>query len=173
MYVLQTMTGEEQRFLRLARHAVERAGLTDTQIWWPRRRLVIRRQGRRIPSLAPLFPGYTIVEAPEIDDQRLRLFRRCSGFVRFLPDNTAIQELRDRDLELIRHFLSFGEIVQQSRVTFDVNNRIVVQEGPLKGLEGKIVKVDRRKGRAKVQLDMYDNSFLIDLGFELMAEHRS
>jgi transcriptional antiterminator NusG len=37
------------------------------------------------------------------------------------------------------------------------------------GLEGRIVKVDRRKGRAKIMLDLYNDSFSIDLGFEVIG----
>ena len=36
----------------------------------------------------------------------------------------------------------------------------------MEGLEGRIVKIDRRKQRARIRLDLYDNSHLIDLGFE-------
>jgi transcriptional antiterminator NusG len=165
-YVLQVMTGEEPRFLELARNSLERQHSADLRLWWPRRRLTVRRRGRRTNALAPLFPGYVIVEAREIDHEAFEVLRRCKGFVRFLKDNRNIHPLADRDLDLVRHFLSFGEVVEKSRVTFDVNNRIVVDQGPLKGLEGRIVKVDKRKGRAKVQLDLYDDSFLIDLGFE-------
>lgn len=168
-YVLQTLTGDEQRFISLAQENLQRQQRTAVRLWWPRRRLTIRRRGRRVSSLAPLFPGYVVTEAAGIDQDLLRLFRRTSGFVRFLRDNTDIRPLEGPDLELVRHFLSFGEVIDRSRVSFDVNNRIVVQEGPLKGLEGRIVKVDRRKGRAKVKLDMYENSFTIDLGFEVMA----
>ncbi|MFW5828014.1 MAG: antiterminator LoaP [Alkalispirochaeta sp.] len=169
-YVFQILTGEEQRFITLAHKALLRNKLEDTRIWWPRRKLTIRRRGRQIRTLAPLFPGYLIVEAPGMDAPRLRTIRSCTGFVRFLKTNQDIRPLEGEDLELVRHFLSFGEIVEQSKVSFDVNNRIVVQEGPLKGLEGRIIKVDKRKGRAKVQLDMYENSFRIDLGFEMIAE---
>lgn len=165
-YVLQVMTGEEPRFLELARGSIERQHIADLRLWWPRRKLTIRRRGRRKSALAPLFPGYVIVEAQEIDREVFGVLRGCNGFVRFLKDNRNIQPLADRDLDLVRHFLSFGEVVEKSKVTFDVNNRIVVEQGPLKGLEGRIVKVDKRKGRAKVQLDLYDDSFLIDLGFD-------
>jgi transcriptional antiterminator NusG len=54
-------------------------------------------------------------------------------------------------------------------VYFNDNSRIVVIEGPLMGLEGRIVKVDRRKGRAKVSLDLYNDSFTIDLAFEVIG----
>ena len=67
---------------------------------------------------------------------------------------------------MLSHFLAFGEIVDKSMVTFDEDRRIRVLSGPLKGLEGRIVRVDRRKGRAKVRLEMYEDSFEIDFGFE-------
>ncbi|MDR2619211.1 MAG: antitermination protein NusG, partial [Treponema sp.] len=31
-----------------------------------------------------------------------------------------------------------------------------------------IIKVDKRKGRAKIKLDLYDDSFTIDLAFEVL-----
>jgi len=82
--------------------------------------------------------------------------------------NDNIVPLSKEDKELLNHFLSFGEIVDKSLVTFDRNNRIKVVSGPLQGLDGLIVKVDRRKKRAKVKLDLYKNSFIIDFGFEAL-----
>jgi transcriptional antiterminator NusG len=32
-------------------------------------------------------------------------------------------------------------------------------------MEGNIIKVDRRKGRAKVKLELYKDSFTVDFGF--------
>jgi transcriptional antiterminator NusG len=54
-------------------------------------------------------------------------------------------------------------------VRFNENDRIEVIDGPLAGMEGRIVRVDRRKGRARVKLDLYDDSFAIDLGIELVT----
>lgn len=169
-FVLQVMTGEEARILRRATEALTIYGVSqsDVQLRWPRRKLTIRRKRRRLTTLTPLFPGYLFLQMRGDDDGVFREIRRIKGVVRFLRSNDDIRPLESRDLELVRHFLSFGEIITESRVTFDKNNRIVVSEGPLKGLEGMIVKVDRRKGRAKVKLDMYDDSFLIDLAFEVL-----
>ena len=91
------------------------------------------------------------------------------GFIRFLENNQNIRPLGGRDRELLLHFIRFGEVVERSTVTFDENRRIHVVNGPLKGLEGLIVKVDKRKGRAKIRLDMYKDSFLVDLGFDIIA----
>jgi transcriptional antiterminator NusG len=95
---------------------------------------------------------------------------RIPGFFRFLNSNENIVPLSRKDRDLLLYLLSFGQIVNKSVVYFDKNNRIRVVSGPLKQLEGQIIKVDRRKGRAKVRLDMFKNSFLIDFGFEALEK---
>jgi transcriptional antiterminator NusG len=66
--------------------------------------------------------------------------------------------------------LNYGEIVHKSRAVLDENKRIVILEGPLKGLEGRIVRVDRRKKRVKVKLELQEERFLVDLGVEFIDE---
>jgi transcription termination/antitermination protein NusG len=162
-YVVQVMTSEEEKFLgHISRQLPEGV----LRILWPRRKLFIRRRGRRIPSLAPIFPGYLFLEAETLPPESYWVLRKTPGFIRFLDSNQNVRPLSGVDRELIVHFLRFGPVVETSRVHFDENARIRVIEGPLKGLEGNIVKVDRRKGRAKVKLDLYNESFLVDFGFE-------
>ena len=173
-YILQVETGVEARFSTLLRDWAESTGseAPTFRLLWPRRTLTVRRRGRTRTTQAPLFPGYLVLESESVSESLYRRLRNVSGFVRFLRSNRDIAALEGRQLETLRHFLSFGEVVDQSTVTFDVNNRISVSEGPLKGLEGRIVKVDRRKGRAKVKLDLYEDSFLVDLGFRVLENAR-
>jgi transcription termination/antitermination protein NusG len=164
-FAIQIWTGTEGRFLSLAR---KRARAGELRLLWPRRRLRIRRGGSWKEALAPIFPGYLFLQSESIGPGDYSALKTVPGFVRFLPSNTNITPLEPRDQRLLAHFLSFGEIVEKSRVYFDDNRRIRVLSGPLKGLEGMIVRVDRRKGRAKVRLEMYDNSFEVDFGFEAL-----
>jgi transcriptional antiterminator NusG len=70
---------------------------------------------------------------------------------------------------VVLHFIKkVGPLAGKSTVYFDEYSRIVVTDGPLMGLEGKIIKVDKRKGRAKIKLDLYEDSFAIDLAFEMI-----
>ncbi len=164
------MTGDESKFIRRVEQQLTLSGLStqDSRLWWPRRSMFIRRRGKRRKTLTPIFPGYLFLETRVFTPDLYRLLRHTDSFVRFLPENLDISPLDEEGTRLIRHFVSHGEIVRESRVFFDKNNRIVVKEGPLKGLEGSIIKVDRRKGRAKVRLDLYQESFQIDLAFETM-----
>jgi transcriptional antiterminator NusG len=162
-FALQVRTGKEAQFISISRRRNPAASLL-----WPRRRLRIRKGGEWKDSLAPLFPGYLFVRANEFDDIPWLQLRSLPDFVRFLPSNDRIVPLDEHDQATLTHFLSFGEVVDKSVVTFDENRRIRVVSGPLQGLEGCIVKVDRRKGRAKVRLDIYADAFEIDFGFEIL-----
>ena len=135
---------------------------------WPRRILTIRRKGVMKDTLAPIFPGYLFLETEQLHPDVYWTFKKIDGFFRFLKSNTEIEPLYGDDRELLLHFLSYGEIVSKSQVFFDENQRIRVLSGPLSGLEGKIVKVNKRKKRAKVKLQLYEDSFLIDFGLEIL-----
>ena len=80
--------------------------------------------------------------------------------------NSEITPLAGKDLEIIRHFMGLGPKIGPSLVRFDENDRILVIECPLKGFEGCIIKVDRRKQRAKIRVDFAGSSHTMDLSFE-------
>jgi len=167
-YAIQVKTRSEEKFIKLFRSMHPEANFP---IHFLRRRLDIRRAGKIIPSTPAIFPGYLFIEAESDADitENQWDFRRTDGFFRFLKSNQNITPLCDKDLELVLHFInSAGPIAGRSKVYFNENSRIMVIEGPLCGLEGKIIKVDKRKGRAKIKLDLCNDSFTIDLAFEVI-----
>ena len=171
-YAFQVRTRGEQKFMRLFR-----AKNPDIMLplYFPQRSLDIRRGGRILPTNLAIFPGYIFLELPEGESIQSYqwAFRKTEGFYRFLRSNQDIVPLQNRDLELVLHFIKeVGPTAGKSQVYFDDNSRIVVIAGPLSGLEGRIVKADKRKGRAKIKLDLYGDSFCIDLAFEVLVKGR-
>jgi transcriptional antiterminator NusG len=174
-YAIQVKTRSEEKYIRLFRALHPEITLP---LHFPRRQIDIRRKGVIRKSTSAIFPGYVFIELEEEDDilNYHWSFRRTDGFFRFLRSNRDISPLADRDLELVLHFVKkAGPVAGKSRAYLDENARIVVTEGPLVGLEGKIVKVDKRKGRAKIKLDLYDDTFSIDLAIEIIGtlEHQT
>jgi transcriptional antiterminator NusG len=164
-YTIQVMTGSEDDFVRRLSSVLGKERLIV-----PKKLMPIRRRGKQLKELVPLFPGYLFLQSENILDE-LDLFwtiRRTDGFIRFLRESASPSPLSEKDLALIRQFISFGKYADTSMVTFDENDRIVVLEGPLKGLEGRITKVNRRKGRAKVVFDFYETKYPVDFGFEVV-----
>ncbi len=165
-YAVQVKSRCEDEYVRRLRSD---PSLVQVVVLVPKRTVILRKGGIKRRGIAPVFPGYIFLGMDAAVSPELRwLLRKTPDFYRFLPSNQEPVPLGGRDLDLLTHFISFGERADTSKVSFDENDRIVVMEGPLKGLEGLIVKVDRRKGRAKVRLDMCRNSFLIDLAFSVV-----
>jgi transcriptional antiterminator NusG len=164
-YTIHVLTAFEDDFARRLRTVLE-----PERLIIPKKMMPTRRGGNILHNLLPVFPGYIFIDSNDILSEldTYWTIRKTPGFIRFLRDSSSPTPLSDRDVLLLRHFISFGEYADTSKVTFDECDRIVVLEGPLKGLEGRIVKVNRRKCRAKVLLDMYGDAFPIDLGFEVV-----
>jgi transcription termination/antitermination protein NusG len=170
-FVLQVQTRSEAKMLKLAKTALRLNGLPQEEygrLLFPQRTLTVRRRGKTVTETAAIYPGYLFLEAEQLYPEVYWALRPVDGIYKFLKANTDIEPLFGEDRRILVHFLEHGETVKTSRVIFDENRRIRVLEGPLKGLEGRIVKVDKRKRRAKVRLSMYQNSFTVDFGFELI-----
>ena len=166
-FVIQVKTRGEEKYLSLAQQALVPYSI---KALWPRRRLRVRRRGKWHDILAPIFPGYLFLEVEAISPDLYWILKRLPGFFRFLKSNHDIQPLPHADARILSTLLSFGEVVDRSLATFDPGGRIRIIEGPLKNLEGLIAKVDKRKGRVKVNLDLYDESYLVDFGFSAIEK---
>lgn len=166
-YALQVETSGEGEFIERIRRRVDGELYS---FFFPKRALTIRRRGKLVNVKMPVFPGYVFLSCVENPTSVRWTIRKTEGFFRFLPDNKTIRPLSDNDLSLLKHFMSFGETADKSKVSFDENDRILVHDGPLKGCEGFIVKVDKRKKRVKLRLSFCQSPILLDFGFELVEK---
>lgn len=164
-YVIAVKTGGEHRYIKSAENLMTGR---DGRFVWPRRALSIRKEGVTRESIAPLYPGYLFWETRELSDRSIMALRGGIGFIKFLRSDYDIAPLCRREHELFSELIAYGEVIKKSSVVFDENNRIRVIDGPLRHLEGNIVKVDRRKGRAKVALSFHGRTIVADLGFEVL-----
>ena len=57
--------------------------------------------------------------------------------------------------------------IQESEI-FMEGDEITIISGPLTSLQGKIQRIDRRKGRARVLLDFLGEERVIDLGVNII-----
>jgi len=164
-FVIAVRTGQEGKYLSAFRRL---HGDIDGRLIWPRRSLTIRKAGVKKERIASLFPGYLFWETRELTDREFSAFRKVPGFIKFLKSNQEILPLDRRDREAFLTLIADGEILRQSTAVFDENRRIRVIGGPLVRLEGNIIRVDRRKGRARVRLSFYGRTMNADLGFEVL-----
>ncbi len=104
------------------------------------KKLTIKKGGKLRGKVSSIFPGYIFYESEFPGFKEVSLLRTIPGFCRFLQSNNDIRPLPENERRLIYKLLSGGQIAGESTVYFDVNNRIKVIEGPMKDLEGEIIK---------------------------------
>ena len=164
-YVIQVVTGKEEIFLNFLKNSNPDI---YTKLFWLRKELTIKKSGKLRKKVSSIFPGYLFFESDFPGYSEITVLRSMPGFCRFLQSNQDIRALPDQERRLIFKLMSGGEVAGESTVVFDVNDRIKVIAGPMKDLEGEIIKVDKRKKRAKIKLKLYENSFSIDFGFKIL-----
>ena len=165
-YIAQVATGRENSFIESIKNKHPELALKHKFIYLTRE-LFIRQQGKILKEQQPVFPSYIIVQSDSaIDNDTLLALKQIPEFYHFLNSNTDITPLSGGDLALIQHFMGIGPKIGSSLVRFDENDRIVVIEGPLKGIEGNIIKVDKRKQRVKIRVEFAGTAHTMDLSFE-------
>jgi len=162
-YVIQVTTGRE---LECRTWLMKTGVFMEKSLLYPRRKLRLRKQGKWFEKNEPLFPGYLFFMTDEIDPDQLLAVRQTPGIFSFLKMDGQPIPLSDDEERQMLQFMKSGEIAGFSKILFEENNQITILKGPLKGLEGQIVKVDRRKHRIKVRLSLYKEAFLVDFGFD-------
>jgi len=115
-----------------------------------------------------LFPGYVFWETDSLNG--LDILKKGKGFVKILPQNNDPRNLCDADMELIMSFLKFGSVLPILRVSFDVNDRIQIHDGPFKGHEGLVKAVNRRNKRVNFDVELMNGSRLIGLTYEVVEK---
>lgn len=167
-YVIRVAPRQEENFLSLSARWIREEGVT---LVYPRRQMQHLKRGKRVMTEVALFPGYVFLSSDEgLDAELYAQVKALPGFTHFLRQGPQVSEVRGKDLVLLKHFLKFGEVAPTSQVIYDENQRIRVLSGPMEGLEGSIVHVDKRKRRAKIRLDFDHGTFTVTLGFELLAQ---
>lgn len=160
-YVLHVLTGEE---LNVQKHLARTAPQIRTLI--PRRKLMERQGGKMKEVSRLLFPGYVFVCA-FLDNESYYKIVAPDGVIEILgrpnPAPVPVKEMAH-----VLKWCEDSELIGLSKV--EDGDRIKVVSGPLKNLEGQIVRVDRRKGRARVRLTLFGEPKEIDFGIEVLEQ---
>lgn len=164
-YVLHTLSGREQEALDLMERRAE-DGLMQ-EFFVPRRELMRKQKGEWITFPENLFPGYAFVRTnnPDLVNKLAKdipfYARILGGEEGFMPlsesEKLQIQGMMDSEMSIVR--ISKGVIV---------GDTVMVLQGPLRGKEGHITKIDRHKRIAQLEMSFLGRLVTIKLGLEIV-----
>ena len=113
----------------------------------------------------PIFSGYIFVRIPLKDKLEVLKTR---GSVRFIGFNTFPTPIPERELEAVRRFVE-EEIPVDPFPYLTAGNRVYVRSGPLKGIEGFIVRKDKHM-RLVISLDLLLQSISVEIDEALVEK---
>lgn len=167
MYVIQVTGGRETH----ARDLITRLlGELVGECFIPRREVFRHVDGEWVSVTETLFPGYVFVRTNQIQQVSERL-GSVPAFTRLLgKSDERIIPLSSEEVAWLEALLvPVSKVLEKSMGVIE-GDRVIVTEGPLKGHEAQISKIDRHKRAAYLDMRMFGRRKTIKVGLEIVRK---
>ncbi len=132
----------------------------------PKKIIKERKNGKWTRRVRVLFPGYIFIHGV-MDAKAYKNLWQVPGLFKLLCTDREPVQIPNYEIEVFSHLFDKEDIIQESDI-FMEGEQVTIVNGPLTALKGKILKVDKRKGRARVMLDFLGEERVIDLGVNIL-----
>jgi transcriptional antiterminator NusG len=161
-HAMFVVTGDEDNVKERLKYRFE----DKLDIFVPKRKLRERKGGIWSDNIRALFPGYVLV-AGDIDSKTYYGLRNIPGLIRILKGGSDILKIDRQEIHTLSKLIVNSEVIGISDV-FVENGQVRVVDGPLMSMEGIILEVNQRKGRAKVALNFLGEGRTVELGVSVL-----
>ncbi|MDO8685610.1 MAG: antiterminator LoaP [Clostridiales bacterium] len=161
-YAVFVVTGAEDK----VKERLEYRFGTDIRVLVPKRRLRERKNGKWHHTIRTLFPGYILLNGSMGVKEYYKL-KGVPELLKLLRTGNDFAKIELNDIEVIGRLICNNEVIGISDVLVE-NGRVIVVDGPLISLEGQIININHRKGRARVRLNFLGESRTVELGISVL-----
>ena len=165
-YVVQVFTGKEEAMKAICLKMISPKLLKKCFI--PYREQMKRYEGTWHKERRILFPGYLFVITEEIKELALEL-NKITGFTKVLGDKDFLVPLSSAEVKLLKRLGGDDQVVEMS-IGIIEHDKIIINEGPMQGLEGFIRKIDRHKRLARIEIEMFGQVVEAQVGVEIVSK---
>jgi len=132
----------------------------------PKLRLRKYKNGRFINVIEQMFPGYIFVKFHPVEEFHLVKYTR--GVKTIVHFGNKIVPIHDDIINFIRSKLENG-IAEVEKKKFNKGDKVIIKEGPFKGLSGIFEKELEGKERVLILLDSVKFSLTMEIDNDLIA----
>jgi len=163
-YAIQTMSGCEKKLVSTLQVLIE-----EIQLYFPTRKVIHKLKGIQHIMELPLFPGYIFVYK-SISESLDALYKANYRIV-FKPvmANGQYLEARKEEMKFLFKVTGGDGVIELSKGIVMENKEVLIIQGPLKQLKGKILFIDKRKNKAKVRIEFMNRLLDVSLGLEILS----
>lgn len=163
-YVIHTYSGYEDQVADSLRQRIESLGMQEKifNVVVPKEKQIEIKNGKRRTVEKRIFPGYVMVEMVVTDDSWyvVRNTPNVTGFIGLGVQPTPIAQ---EEVSRIQKRMGVDE--PKYKIELRADDLVKINDGPLKGFEGKVTDVDDDKGKIKVSVNMFGRETPVTLDF--------
>jgi transcriptional antiterminator NusG len=132
----------------------------SVEVFLPMREIISRWKDRKKKIWVPLFPGYIFVNQVDTPENRYKILN-IPGAVRFVGHEGRAEPIPEEQILSVRRFLETSLAVDPYPY-IKVGTRVEIIAGPLKGVQGLLVK---KKGRFRfvLQVDLIRQAVSVEI----------
>lgn len=169
-FVLHVRAGMEEKFVNLINQCSN-----EFHAFIPKKKQRYRKQGVVTIVDEILFRGYVFVES-DLDMCEFSVFissnvKLSAGFIKLLGNRLDPEfiSIHPEERKVLEQFTNRERIIEFS-IGFIEGDQVIITEGPLKGHESQIVKIDRHKRKAEIEIHMFNEVQRISVPCEIVSK---
>lgn len=164
-YAIHTYAGYENAVLRNLRQRIDSLAMNDKifSVIVPTEKKIKIKGGKRVESEDKVFPGYILVDMIVTDDSWyvVRNTPRVTGFV---GSGVNPVPLSQKEVDFLFSKMD-TDVAAKHKIELEIDELVMINDGPFKDLEGKIIEVDSTRGKVKVLVSMFGRETPVELDF--------
>lgn len=165
-YVMQVRTGTEENICVQCRKDIPEAILEKCFLPYYEEKRKIRGEWKILKK--HLFPGYVFVISNDREQLYMQL-KKVIGLTKLIGTGREIIPLTEEEVRFLLRFAGEEQIVSMSEGIIE-GSKVIINSGPLKGMEGYIRKIDRHKRKAYLEIPFFGRTQNIQVGLEIVEK---
>lgn len=163
-YVIHTYAGYEDQVGESLKQRIESTGMGEYifNVIVPIEKQIEIKNGKRQVVEKKIFPGYVLVEMI-VTDESWYVVRNTPNVTGFIGFGVRPTPMSKEEIDRLKKRMGVEEPKYQ--VDLNVGDLVKINDGALKGFEGKIEEVDQSKGKVKVLVNMFGRETPVNLDF--------
>ncbi|GHH03878.1 transcription termination/antitermination protein NusG [Pseudodonghicola xiamenensis] len=165
-YSVSVLSNFEKKIAEQIRTSVVENGLEDQidEVLVPTEEVIEVRRGKKVKAERRFMPGYVLVHM-EMSDRGYHLISSINRVTGFLGPQGRPMPMRDAEVNQILNRVQEGEEAPRTLISFEVGERVKVNDGPFEDFDGMIEEVDEDNQRLKVSVSIFGRETPVELEF--------
>lgn len=165
-YVIWTVTAKEQELVQRMKDTLSPD--LYRRIWVPVREEIRSFQGGEKNVEVRLFPGYVFVDT-DFPEEIHRRIRKEPSYIKFLQTDKGITPISWWEEENLR-LLEDGSGTIKLSVGIIEGGSLKILSGPLKGKESQVIRIDRHRKKAWIEVTLLGEKRKISMGLRVISK---